>query len=81
MFIAEHAEEFLDLFVVFVAHLGDAGAEAVTEGVLSDFGFAGVGDGSSGGLGVAAVGFDLGFGGHLDRVLPCGLCWPPMLPL
>jgi hypothetical protein len=78
VFVAEGGEELLDVVGVLVAHLGDGGAEAVTESVLSDAGFAVVGARSGGGLGVATVGFNLGFGGHVDSPLvaaTAGVAW------
>jgi hypothetical protein len=64
MLFAKGIEKLLDFLVVFVGHLGDGCAESVTECVLADFGLAVVGAGSGGGLRVAAVGLDLGFGSH-----------------
>jgi hypothetical protein len=41
------------------------GEEAELRGVTGGIGFAGFGPGAGGVLGVAAIGFDLSFGGHV----------------
>ncbi len=65
------AERFLEAFAeevvevrVFGADEVAGGVDAEGEGVAGGAGFACLGAGSGGGLRVAAVGGDLGFGGH-----------------
>jgi len=64
MVVAQGLEEGLDFLVGLVLKERKVGAEAVTQGVLSNGDFAGRGAGSGRFLRVAAIGFDLGLSGH-----------------
>ena len=64
VFITESLEENLGLFILFLFHESEVGAEAVTESVLAGGHFTFRGTGTGGFLGVAAIGFDLGLSGH-----------------
>ena len=57
-------KESLRLFVLLLFHEGEFRAKTVAESVLPGGDFAFRGTGSCGLLGIAAIGFDLGLGGH-----------------